>query len=80
MVDQNEVIIGIDLGTTNSCVAVYENGQPVVIENEDGERITASLVGLINNEFIIGNILREASSNDAGYIVSNAKRLIGLEY
>ena len=48
-------IIGIDLGTTNSCVAVMEGGQPVVIVNSDGARTTPSVVGFAKNgERLVG--------------------------
>ena len=47
-------IIGIDLGTTNSCVAVLEGGEPVVIPNAEGARTTPSVVAFKGNERIVG--------------------------
>ena len=49
-------IIGIDLGTTNSCVAVMENGEPVVIQNSEGGRTTPSIVGFTSKgDRIVGS-------------------------
>ena len=47
-------IIGIDLGTTNSCVAVLEGGQPTVIPNSEGGRTTSSVVGFKDSEILVG--------------------------
>lgn len=70
-------IIGIDLGTTNSCVAVIENGKPKIIENSEGARTTPSVVGYANNEILVGApAKRQATVNPKGTI-SAAKRLIG---
>ena len=52
-------VIGIDLGTTNSCVAVMEGGQPVVIPNAEGNRTTPSIVGFAKNgERLVGQIAK----------------------
>ena len=70
-------IIGIDLGTTNSCVAVIENGIPKIIENAEGVRTTPSVVGYTNGEILVGApAKRQATVNPRGTI-SAAKRLIG---
>ncbi|MBP2637920.1 MAG: dnaK [Firmicutes bacterium] len=74
-------VIGIDLGTTNSCVAVMEGGEPVVIPNPEGSRITPSVVGFSKNgERLIGQIAkRQAVSNPEG-TVSSIKRHMGTTY
>ena len=61
-------IIGIDLGTTNSCVAVMEGGQPVVITNVEGERTTPSIVGFTKSgERLVGETAkRQAVANVEG--------------
>ncbi|AGR40998.1 molecular chaperone DnaK [Spiroplasma taiwanense] len=59
-----EKIIGIDLGTTNSCVAVMEGGQPMVLENPEGQRTTPSVVAFKNSDIIIGGAAkRQAVTN-----------------
>ncbi|SDF05814.1 molecular chaperone DnaK [Sporomusa acidovorans] len=74
-------VIGIDLGTTNSCVAVMEGGEPVVVPNPEGSRITPSVVGFSKNgERLIGQIAkRQAVSNPDG-TVSSIKRHMGTTY
>ena len=74
-------IIGIDLGTTNSCVAVMEGKQPKVIINGDGERTTPSVVGFSkDNERIIGlSAKRQAITNPENTIYS-AKRFMGAQF
>ena len=73
-----EKIIGIDLGTTNSCVAVIEGGEPVVIPNEEGARTTPSVVGFTKNgERLVGQIAkRQAVTNPENTILS-VKRDMG---
>ncbi len=62
-------VIGIDLGTTNSCVAVMEGGEAVVIPNSEGNRTTPSVVGLNNSgERLVGQVAkRQAITNPAQY-------------
>lgn len=70
-------IIGIDLGTTNSCVSVIEGGEPVVIPNSEGMRTTPSVVAFKENEVLVGvSAKRQAVTNPKNTIFS-AKRFIG---
>ena len=74
-------IIGIDLGTTNSCVAVMEGGQPTVITNSEGERTTPSIVGFTKSgERLVGETAkRQAVTNVDGTVIS-IKRHMGEDY
>ncbi|MCD8036565.1 MAG: molecular chaperone DnaK [Clostridiales bacterium] len=74
-------IIGIDLGTTNSCVAVMEGGQPVVIVNTDGARTTPSVVGFAKNgERLIGDSAKRQAITNPDRTVSSIKRHMGENY
>ena len=75
-------IIGIDLGTTNSCVSVFEGNEPVVIANSEGKRTTPSVVGFIKDggERIVGDpAKRQAIMNPTGTVFS-IKRFMGEQY
>ena len=71
-------IIGIDLGTTNSCVAVMENGEPVVIQNSEGGRTTPSIVGFTaKGDRVVGQPAKNQMVTNPKNTVYSAKRLIG---
>jgi molecular chaperone DnaK len=73
-------VIGIDLGTTNSCVAVIENGTTKVIENSEGNRTTPSVVAYANGEILVGaSAKRQAVTNPKNTIYAS-KRLIGRKF
>ena len=74
-------VIGIDLGTTNSCVAVLENGEPVIIPNSEGGRTTPSVVGFTKQgERIVGEAARRQQAVNAGRTVLSIKREMGNDY
>ncbi len=74
-------IIGIDLGTTNSCVAVMEGGEPVVIANAEGGRTTPSVVAFSkNNERMVGQVAKRQAVTNADRTVSSIKRHMGTDY
>jgi molecular chaperone DnaK len=73
-------VIGIDLGTTNSCVAVIENGIPKVIENSEGARTTPSIVAYTNDEILVGASAKRQSVTNPKNTVYASKRLIGRKF
>ncbi|MBR4205291.1 MAG: molecular chaperone DnaK [Clostridia bacterium] len=74
-------IIGIDLGTTNSCVAVYEGGEPVVIPNPEGARTTPSVVAFSKTgERLVGQVAKRQAITNPDRTVSSIKRKMGSDY
>jgi len=76
-------IIGIDLGTTNSCVAVMEGNEPVVIQNSEGRRTTPSIVAFLDNgngERKVGDPAKRQAITNPGNTVSSVKRFMGKKY
>ena len=74
-------IIGIDLGTTNSCVAVFEGGEPVVIPNPEGARTTPSVVAFTKNgERIIGQVAKRQAITNPDRTIMSIKRHMGSDY
>ena len=74
-------IIGIDLGTTNSCVAVYEGTEPVVIPNPEGARTTPSVVAFSKNgERLVGQVAKRQAITNPERTVSSIKRHMGSDY
>ncbi len=74
-------VIGIDLGTTNSCVAVMEGGEPVVITNAEGTRTTPSVVAFSkNNERLVGAVAKRQAATNVDRTISSIKREMGTNY
>jgi len=73
-------IIGIDLGTTNSCVAILENGVAKVIENSEGARTTPSIVAYTQDEILVGATAKRQAVTNPKNTIYAAKRLIGRKF
>ena len=73
-------VLGLDLGSGNSCVAVIENGKPVVVVNEEGTRTTPSVVQITKDEVKVGNAAKRAMVTNPKNTVSFIKRFMGAEY
>ena len=74
-------VIGIDLGTTNSCVAVMESGEPVVIPNAEGSRVTPSIVAISKSgERLVGEVAKRQAVTNSENTVYSIKRFMGRKY
>ena len=73
-------VVGIDLGTTYSCVGIYKNGRVEIIPNELGNRITPSFVAFTDEERLVGEAAKNQASDNPERSVYSSKRLIGRDY
>ena len=74
-------VLGIDLGTTNSCMAVVEGGEPVVIPNAEGGRTTPSIVAFAKNgERLVGQAAKRQAVTNPKNTIFSSKRLIGRKF
>ncbi len=73
-------VIGIDLGTTNSCVAVREGGDTIVIQNQEGMRTTPSVVGFTKDEVLVGQVAKRQAITNPENTVFSIKRFMGRKH
>jgi molecular chaperone DnaK len=73
-------VIGIDLGTTNSCVAIVENGTTKIIENSEGARTTPSIIAYTNDEILVGATAKRQAVTNPKNTIYASKRLIGRKF
>jgi molecular chaperone DnaK len=74
-------VLGIDLGTTNSCMAIMEAGEPVVLENSEGRRVTPSVVAFTKNgERLVGDAAKRQAVTNSRNTVYSIKRFMGRKY
>lgn len=78
--NRNDVIVGIDLGTTNSAIAVVQGGEPIVITNSEGKRTTPSIVGFTDKDRKIGDPAKRQAVINPKNTIFSIKRLIGKDY
>ncbi len=77
---KKEVIIGIDLGTTNSCLSVVEGGEPIVITNSEGKRTTPSIVAFTDNDRKVGDSAKRQAVTNPEKTIYSIKRFIGKDF
>src|SRR5678816_1261376 len=74
-------VIGIDLGTTNSCMAIMEGGEPLVLENSEGKRTTPSVVAFTKNgERVVGDAAKRQAVTNPRNTIYSVKRFMGRKF